>query len=152
MPSQDQPLSFFCAILYILRTGSPWRDLPSCYGNWHAVCLRFKRGSERGLWWFILARLQQSKKLTMNIVLADSSTFKVHLHGGRSKRGQCSRGKNRAGVTTKLHLAITAEGHLVEVLLTGGNVADITVADELTADVVGCYVVEDRGYSANCIK
>jgi hypothetical protein len=57
----------------------------------------------------------------------------------RSKRGQCSRGKNRAGITTKLHLAITAEGHIVEGLLTGGHVADVTVADELTADVVKCY-------------
>jgi len=35
---------------------------------------------------------------------------------------------------------------VVEGLLTGGNVADITVADDLTADLVGCYVVEDRGY------
>lgn len=38
---------------------------------------------------------------------------------------------------------------MVEGLLTGGNVADITVADDLTADVVGCYVVEDRGYDSN---
>jgi transposase len=52
-------------------------------------------------------------------------------------------------VTTKLHLAITAEDHVVEGLLTGGNVSDITVADELTADVVGCYVVEDMGYDCD---
>jgi transposase len=52
-------------------------------------------------------------------------------------------------VTTKLHLAITAEAHFVEGLLTAGNVSDITVADELTADVVGCYVVEDRGYDSD---
>jgi transposase len=52
-------------------------------------------------------------------------------------------------VTTKLHLAITAEEHVVEGLLTGGNAADITVADELTADVVGCYVVADMGYDCD---
>jgi len=52
-------------------------------------------------------------------------------------------------VTTKLHLAITAEAHVVEGLLTGGNVADITVADDLTAEVVGCYVVEDMGYDCD---
>jgi transposase len=56
---------------------------------------------------------------------------------------------NRAGVTTKLPLAITADNHVVEGLLTGGNVLDITGADELTADVVGCYVVEDRGYDCD---
>ena len=52
-------------------------------------------------------------------------------------------------MTTKLHLAITAEHHVVEGLLPGGHVADMTVADDLTADVVGCYVVADRGYDAD---
>lgn len=60
-----------------------------------------------------------------------------------------SRGRNRAGITTKLHFAITAENHVVEGMLTGGNVADITVANALTADVVGCYVVEDMGYDSD---
>jgi len=67
----------------------------------------------------------------------------------RAKRGQLSRGRNRAGITTKLHLAITAENHVVEGLLTGGNVADITVANDLTADVVGCHVAEDMGYDSD---
>jgi len=60
-----------------------------------------------------------------------------------------SRGKNRAGVTTKLHLVITLENHVVEGLLTGGNVSDITVADDITADIVGCHVIEDRGYDSD---
>ena len=77
----------FSAILYVLRVGCPWRDLPKCYGNWHSIYTRFKRGSERGLWWSILIKLQQQKKMTLNIVLADSTTFKVHRHGGGQKGG-----------------------------------------------------------------
>jgi transposase len=77
----------FCAILYILRTGTPWRDLPTCYGTWHPIYLRFKCGSERGLWWRILLTLQQRKQLTLNVVLVDSTTFKVHRHGGGPKGG-----------------------------------------------------------------
>jgi transposase len=38
---------------------------------------------------------------------------------------------------------------VVEGKLTGGNVADISVANELTADVFGCYVVEDMGYDSD---
>jgi transposase len=38
---------------------------------------------------------------------------------------------------------------VVEGQLTGGNVADITMADALTADIVGCYVVEDMGYDSD---
>jgi transposase len=52
-------------------------------------------------------------------------------------------------VTTKLHLAITAEDHVVEGMLPGGNVSDITVADDLTAAGGGCSVVEDRGYDCD---
>jgi transposase len=48
-----------------------------------------------------------------------------------------------------LHLAITAEGHVVEGFLSGGNKADISFADDLTADVFGCYVVEDKGYDSD---
>jgi len=33
--------------------------------------------------------------------------------------------------------------------LTGGNIADITMADTITADVFGCYVVEDMGYDSD---
>jgi putative transposase len=52
-------------------------------------------------------------------------------------------------MTTKFHLAITADGHLVEGLLTGGNIHDVTVANELTKDVVGCSVLEDMGYDSD---
>jgi len=44
---------------------------------------------------------------------------------------------------------MTAEGHFVEGVLTGGNVHDVTVADQLLEDVVGCYVVEDAGYDSD---
>ena len=77
----------FCAILYVLRTGVPWRDLPACYGKWHTIYTRFRRGSDRGLWWRILIALQQRRKVQLNIVLADSTTFKVHRHGGGQKGG-----------------------------------------------------------------
>lgn len=75
------------AMLYVLRTGIPWRDLPKCYGYWHTVYLRFKKGSDRGVWWHVLIKLQQDKRLYMNIVLADSTTIKIHRHGGGLKGG-----------------------------------------------------------------
>lgn len=77
----------FCAILYVLRTGAPWRDLPACYGKWHPIYLRFRRGRERGVWWRILITLQQRKHVRLKVVLFDSTTFKVHRHGGGPKGG-----------------------------------------------------------------
>lgn len=46
-------------------------------------------------------------------------------------------------------MAITADGHIVEGLLTGGNIHDVTVADSLFSDVYGCYILEDRGYDSD---
>jgi len=51
----------FCSALYVLRTGSSWRDLPKNYGYWHSVYLRFKKSSDRGLWWTVLQELQGIK-------------------------------------------------------------------------------------------
>jgi transposase len=56
---------------------------------------------------------------------------------------------NVSGVTTKLHLAITADGHLVEGFLTGGNIHDVSVADALFNDVFGCHILEDKGYDSD---
>ena len=52
-------------------------------------------------------------------------------------------------MTTKLHLLISAEGHVIEGFLTAGNVSDITVAENLIADVFCCHVVLDMGYDSD---
>ena len=46
-------------------------------------------------------------------------------------------------------MASSTDFHIIEGLLTGGNRADISVADELTADVFGCFVIEDKGYDSD---
>lgn len=41
---------FVEAVLWIARTGSPWRDLPPQFGPWNSVYQRFARGSRSGVW------------------------------------------------------------------------------------------------------
>jgi transposase len=46
-------------------------------------------------------------------------------------------------------MAITADGHIIEGLLTGGNIHDVTVADSLFEDVYDCHILEDMGYDSD---
>ncbi len=45
-PTKVSHYKFFCGVLYILKTGISWRDLPAEYGNWHTIYTRYKRWSE----------------------------------------------------------------------------------------------------------
>ena len=80
-PPKISHYQFFCAVLYVLRTGISWRDLPEHYGAWHTIYTRFKRWSEQGLFWQLVYQLQQRKKLTVDISWVDSTTINIHRHG-----------------------------------------------------------------------
>jgi transposase len=49
-------------ILWIPRTGAPWRDLPDRYGSWETVSGRFYGWRKQGLWQRILEQLQQASQ------------------------------------------------------------------------------------------
>jgi putative transposase len=42
---------FVEGVLWIVRTGSPWRDLPETFGDWNSVFRRFSRWSIKGVWY-----------------------------------------------------------------------------------------------------
>ena len=84
-PPKVSHYNAFCGIMYILRTGCPWRDMPKEFGHWHVIYDRFSRGSERGLWANVLLTLQKQVGLEFEEVIIDSTTMKVHRHGGGQK-------------------------------------------------------------------
>ena len=86
-PPKISHYQIFCAAMYVLRTGIPWRDLPRCYGNWNHVYQRVRRLSDRGVWWRVLIALQKDKHIKMRVVMSDSTTIKYHRHGGGLKGG-----------------------------------------------------------------
>jgi transposase len=45
--SGDNNRMFVEGVLWILRTGAPWRDLPQCFGNWFSVWKRSHRDTLR---------------------------------------------------------------------------------------------------------
>ena len=60
-PPVQSDRMFLEAVLYIARTGIPWRDLPACFGHWDAVYNRFRRWEHRGGWRKLWEGLQDEK-------------------------------------------------------------------------------------------
>jgi transposase len=79
---------FLEALLYLNRTGSPWRDLPEALGYWHAVYMRFRRWEERGVWQRLWKNLQAEPFAQARNLFVDSTTVRAHPHaaGAPKKR------------------------------------------------------------------
>ena len=90
-------------ILHILRTGTPWRDLPTAYGAWHTVYRRWQRWVERGVWWQILLVLKRLKRLDVAIVFLDATVVRAHQHaaGAPKKRATTPSAARVAGGAPK---------------------------------------------------
>ena|SRR5690606_32675521 len=76
---------FVEAVLWIARTGSPWRDLPESFGRWNSVYQRFARWSNRGVWHRVFAEL--AKDADFEEVFLDSTIVRAHQHAaGAAKK------------------------------------------------------------------
>jgi transposase len=85
---------FFEALLYIGRTGIPWRDLPSEFGSWDAVYNRFRRWIASGSLERLFELLTESPDFQdVARVLVDSTMVRAHRHaaGASKKKGRRKR-------------------------------------------------------------
>ena len=85
-------------ILWILRTGAPWRDLPTKYGPWQTIATRFYRWVKAGVWSCVLQELQwqadTAGELNWSLHHVDGTVVRAHQHAaGAQKRGLMQRVK-----------------------------------------------------------
>ena len=83
-PTADNRL-FIEAVLWIARTGSPWRDLPKEFGKWNSVFQRYRRWGKAGRFVRIFEGI--SGGADMEYARIDGSIVKVHRHGQGAKGG-----------------------------------------------------------------
>ena len=76
---------FVEGVLWIVRTGSPWRDLPEAFGGWNSVFRRFSRWSRKGVWHRIFEAL--SDDLDFEYLIIDSTIVRAHQHASGAKGG-----------------------------------------------------------------
>jgi transposase len=76
---------FVEAVLWIARTGSPWRDLPPTFGNWSTAYTRFRDWVKVD----VFKRLFDacSDEPDMEFAMVDATIVKVHRHGQGAKGG-----------------------------------------------------------------
>ena len=77
-------------ILWKLRTGAPWRDLPERYGPWQTCYDRFVRWRRDGIWDRLLAHAQTKSDAVGEVeweVSVDSTVARAHQHAAGAKRG-----------------------------------------------------------------
>ena len=122
------------AIVWLDRTGAPWRDLPSQFGPWETVASRFTAGRQ-GIWDRVLAALQADTdargELDWLLHFVDGSVVRAHQHAAGARRrpatahldtgalvdpdqpGDRDRealGRSRGGYSTTLHLRVEGRG------------------------------------------
>lgn len=139
------------AILWKLRTGATWRDIPEEFCPWQTAYNRFNRWAIKGLWDKFF-KLRGS--LDQEWVFIDGSYIRVHQHASGARHSfKRAIGKSRGGSTTKIHLATDANGLPIDFKITGGNIHDSQVAEQLI-DLVDSadYLIADKGYDAEQIR
>lgn len=76
---------FVEAILWIVRTGSPWRDIPPSFGDWNSIFTRFRDWTRAGVFERIFEAV--SGEPDMEYAMVDATIVKVQRHGQGAKGG-----------------------------------------------------------------
>ena len=129
------------AILYRMRTGCPWRDIPATFGKFPTIYSCFNRWSKKGIFQKILKRL--SADADKEWLMMDGSYIRAHQHAADAAAcsGEDDRaiGISRGGTTSKMHLMVN----------------DVSIAPELIAavDLAETEVVSaDKGYDSDKLR
>ncbi|MFJ8567551.1 IS5 family transposase [Streptomyces sp. NPDC093514] len=142
-------------ILFRVRTGIPWRDLPERYGSWKTVYERHRRWSADGTWDRILRSVQADTdlggRLDWSMVGVDSITCRAHQHAAgarkaaprvpkkrttpRNHRPDEGLGRSRGGLTCKIHLAGEGGCRPLALLVTPGQWGDAPQFTEVLARI-----------------
>jgi len=169
-PAKDHRL-VLNGILWIDRTGAPWRDLPEHDGPWQTIASRFYRWREAGIWDRILAAVQQlaeaEGRIDWEVHYVDGTIVRAHQHAAGARDSaprEEALGRGRGGFSTKVHLRVEGGGKPLALLLTPGQRHEATAFEALmeqgAVKRVGRgrprrrprRIVGDKGYSSGKIR
>lgn len=158
-------------IMWILATGSPWRDLPEEFGKWQTVYGRFRRWRNEGLWDRMFSRLlhrvERLGGIDRSLWCADGSVIRAHrsASGGSTASpendAKNALGRSQGGYSTKLHVLTDRIGNVLSVTATPGQSHE---SQEFATLMQRCplslhrvasrpdAIAGDKGYSSGAIR
>lgn len=157
-------------ILWVLRTGAPWRDLPERFGPWSTAWNRFRRWTAAGVWQRILEALQRAAdregRLDWRTHYVDGAVVRAHQHAAGAVGGQENEalGRSRGGFSTKVHLRAEGGGKPLAFVVSGGERHESRYVEALLARgqvrrpgrgrprVRPQQIVGDKGYSYPTVR
>ena len=139
-------------MLYRMRVGCPWRDLPTTFGSWNSIYKKFNRWSLQDKIIAIFKALVHEPDLEWEFI--DGSIVKAHQHStGAASAENEAIGKSVAGNMTKIHMASDAYGLPIDFIITGGEVHDCKIAPEFIAQLPSAnYTIADKGYDSEDLR
>lgn len=76
---------FVNGVLWVLRSGAPWHDLPERYGKWKTVHKRFSRWAKAGVWERVFESLTADRD--NEYLMLDSTLVRAHQQAACGKGG-----------------------------------------------------------------
>ncbi|MEG3146758.1 IS5 family transposase [Sphingomonas sp. RT2P30] len=142
---------FVEAVLWIVRTGSPWRDLPMHFGKWNTVFVRYRDWVKADVFKRLFDAV--SEEPDMEYAMVDATIVKVHRHGQGAKGGPQSQaiGRSKGGMTTKILALTDALGNLVRFVLLPGQRFDTVGVAPLIEGIEFGALLGDKAFDSNDI-
>ena len=151
------------AIIWRQQNGAKWRAIPTELGPWWRAAQTFIRWARLGVWERLHQLVQEQYGLELGMVFLDGTSIRAHQKAaGARKEGRTSAasaeaqalGRSRGGLGTKGHVLADAGGRAIAFVLTPGQVAEVSQAEELLGFLPGTpvWTIADRGYSSHALR
>jgi len=161
-------------IMFVLRTGIAWRDLPQEFGNWKTTYNRFRRWVDQGLWnrlvQKVINRFYDEGKIDFDLWCIDGTVVRAHRVASGAPKGDLTTeenaeinalGRSRGGYSTKVHVLTDGQGIPLSITATAGqkneapeftNVMASSMINTFRKDKRPAAIAGDKAYSSKHIR